>query len=65
MKDADLGLFSAMMVGIGSSLQDYIEHIFWLKELRVDYLLVIGLIPVPDTPFENRKPAHLLKLLES
>ncbi len=57
IKGAGLGLASVMMVGIGSSYQDYVDHIFWLKEVGVDHFAVTGLNPIPGTPFEGRRPA--------
>jgi len=57
IKDVGLGLNSVMMVGIGSSYQDYVDHIFWLREVGVDHFCITGLNPVPDTPFESCRPA--------
>ena len=57
IKDVGLRLNSVMMVGIGSSNQDYVNHIFWLKEVGVDHFCITGFNPIPGTPFENRRPA--------
>ena len=40
IKDVGLRLNSVMMVGIGSSNQDYVDHIFWLKEVGVDHFCI-------------------------
>jgi biotin synthase-like enzyme len=57
IKDVGLKLMSVMMVGIGSSYEDYIDQIFWLKEIGVDHFCVTGLNPMPSTPFETSMPA--------
>lgn len=57
IKQVGLGLTSVMMVGIGSSYQDYVEHIFWLKEIGVNHFCITGFNPIPGTPFEGRMPA--------
>jgi biotin synthase len=57
IKDVGLKLNSVMMVGIGSSHEDYINHIFWLKEVGVDHFCITGFNPIPGTPFEIRTPA--------
>jgi len=58
-----LGLFSIMMVGLGSRCEDYVEHIFWLKNFKnLTLLTVSGFNPIPGTPFENRRPANPLEV---
>ena len=57
IKDVGLKLNSVMMVGIGSSSEDYVDHIFWLKEVGVDHFCITGFNPIPGTPLENRMPA--------
>lgn len=55
----DLGLVSVMMVGIGSSYEDYIEHLFWLKGFKnLSFLPVTGLHPIPGTPFQDKPMAN-------
>jgi biotin synthase len=57
VKDVGLKLMSVMMVGIGSTYEDYINHIFWLKEVGVDHFAVTGFNPLPGTPLEAWRPA--------
>jgi len=57
IKDVGLKLNSVMMVGIGSSYKDYVDHIFWFKEVGVDHFCITGFNPIPGTPFETRMPA--------
>jgi len=54
-----LGLTSVMMVGIGSSYEDYVKHIFWLKRFEnLRHVCITGLIPNPGTPFQNKQIAN-------
>lgn len=54
-----LGLFSIIMVGIGSRYEDYVKHIFWLKSFKnLTLLTVSGFNPILGTPFEKRPPAN-------
>jgi biotin synthase len=57
IKDVGLKLNSVMMVGIGSSYKDYVNHIFWLKEVGVDHFCITGFNPIHGTPLETRMPA--------
>jgi len=57
IKEVGLKLVSVMMVGIGSSYEDYVNHIFWLKEVSVDHFCITGFNPIPGTPLETRMPA--------
>lgn len=57
IKAVGLKLMSVMMVGLGSSPADYVEHIFWLKEVGVDHFAVTGLNPIPNTPLAGESPA--------
>jgi len=57
IKEVGLKLNSVMMVGIGSSHEDYVNHIFWLKEVGVDHFCITGFNPIPGTPLETRMPA--------
>jgi len=47
IKDVVLKLNSVMMVGVGSSYEDYINYIFWLKEIGVNHFCITGLNPMP------------------
>lgn len=54
-----LGLTSVMMVGIGSSYEDLVEHIFWLKGFEnLSHFCITGLNPVPGTLFQNKPLAN-------
>lgn len=54
-----LGLMSVMMVGLGSSYQDYVSHLLWLKSFKnLSHLGITGLNPIPGTPFEDRPMAN-------
>ncbi len=54
-----IGLKSVMMVGIGSSYDDYVKHIFWFKKFEnIKSVSITGLRPIPSTPFENKPMAN-------
>lgn len=54
-----IGLTSVMMVGIGSSYEDYVKHIFWLKRFEnLSHVCITGLNPIPGTPFQNKPMAN-------
>jgi biotin synthase len=57
IRDVGLKLNSVMMVGIGSSYEDYVDYIFWLKEVGVGHFCITGLNPMLGTPFESHAPA--------
>ena len=54
-----LGLFSIIMVGIGSGYEDYVQHIFWLKSLKsLNFLTISGFNPISGTPLGDKPPAN-------
>lgn len=58
-----LGLKSVMMVGIGSSYEDYVKHIFWFKNFEnLSSITVTGLRPIPGAPFQNKPMANPLEV---
>jgi len=53
-----LGLTSVMMVGLGSSYEDYVNHLFWLKEFgNLQHFCTTGFNPIPGTPYEDKTQA--------
>ncbi|WP_456328899.1 radical SAM protein [Archaeoglobus sp.] len=63
INEVGLGLKSVMMVGLGSSYEDYVKHIFWLKKFEnLSSATVTGLRPIPGTPFQNRPMANPLEV---
>jgi biotin synthase len=57
VKSVGLKLMSVMMVGIRSTYEDYVNHIFWLKEIGIDHMPITGFNPLPSTPLEMSQPA--------
>jgi biotin synthase len=58
IKSVGLKLMSVMMVGIGSTYEDYVNHIFYLlKDVGVDHMPITGFNPIPGTPLEANQPA--------
>lgn len=61
--EAGLGLTSVMMVGLGSSYEDYVKHIFWLKKLGgLVHFPITGFRPIPGTLMEDRPVASPLEV---
>jgi len=59
INEAGLGLTSVMMVGIGSSYEDYVRHLFWFKKFEnLSHVCITGLNPIPGTPFESKPMAN-------
>lgn len=57
IKSVGLKLTSVMMVGIGSTYEDYVNHIFYLKDIGVDHMPITGFNSLPGTPLEVNRPA--------
>ena len=56
--DVGLGLKRVMMVGIGSTYEDYVDYMFWLKDFKnLTHFPITGFRPVPGTPLEKHKTA--------
>ena len=63
INEVGLGLTSVMMVGIGSSYEDYVKHIFWFKGFEnLSHVCITGLNPIPGTPFQNKPMANPLEV---
>jgi len=63
INNVGLGLNSVMMVGIGSSYEDYVKHLFWFKNFEhLSSVFITGLRPIPGTPFENKPMANPLEV---
>jgi biotin synthase len=63
INDIGLGLSSVIMVGIGSSYEDYVRHIFWLRKFKnLSRVAITGLRPIPGTPFQDRPMANPLEV---
>ena len=63
INEVGLGLKSVMMVGIGSSYEDYVKHIFWFKKFEnLSSVSITGLRPIPGTPFQNKPMANPLEV---
>jgi|Deesub1362B_J571_1020462.scaffolds.fasta_scaffold04210_2 biotin synthase len=61
--EVGLGLTSVMMVGLGSSYEDYVNHIFWLKKFKnLSHFPITGFRPIPGTPMENHPMASPIEV---
>lgn len=64
-KQAGLEVCSGMIIGMGETMAQRIEHAYLLKELDVDAVPVNLLSPVPGTQMENRQPLDPLEALKT
>lgn len=56
---AGLGLTSVMMVGIGSSYEDMVEHVFWYKGFKnLGHFCITGFNPIPGASLQNKPQAN-------
>jgi len=54
-----LGLTSVMMVGLGSSNEDYVKHLFWLKEFEnLSHFCITGLNPFLGSQIQGQNMAN-------
>jgi biotin synthase len=54
-----------MIIGLGETMEQRIEHAFLLKELDVDAVPVNVLNPVKGTRLENAKPLSPLEIIKT
>lgn len=54
-----LKLSTTMMIGIGSTYEDYVDHMFWFKDniKNLSRFSITALRPIPGTPMESRPMA--------
>ncbi|EHP87231.1 5,10-methenyltetrahydromethanopterin hydrogenase cofactor biosynthesis protein HmdB [Methanotorris formicicus] len=57
----DIELSSGLLIGIGESYEDRVEHLFYLKELGVGEIPIMGFNPYKDTPMENHPKCSALE----
>jgi len=53
VKKYNIELSSGLLIGIGESYEDRVDHLLFLKELDVNEIPVMGFNPYPGTPMEN------------
>ncbi len=60
-----LKLSTTIMVGVGSSYEDYVEHVFWLKEnmRNLSRISITVLRPIKGTPMENHPMGSVIEAL--
>ncbi|PJI08150.1 MULTISPECIES: biotin synthase BioB [Clostridium] len=64
-KKAGMEVCSGMIIGLGETIEQRIEHSFLLKELNVDAVPVNILNPVKGTRLQNAKPLPPLEILKT
>ncbi|MBW9221620.1 biotin synthase BioB [Methanothermococcus sp. SCGC AD-155-C09] len=53
VKKHGIELSSGLLLGVGESYGDRVNHLLFLKELGVDEIPIMGFNPYPGTPMEN------------
>lgn len=63
---AGLRLSTTIMVGIGSTYEDYVNHIFWLKEniRNLGRVAITVLRPIKGTPMESTPAGSVMEALK-
>lgn len=64
-KEAGMEVCSGMIIGLGETMEQRIEHAFLLKELEVDAVPVNVLNPIKGTKLENAKALSPLEILKT
>ena len=61
-----VGLASGIMIGVGETYEDRVEHIFYLKNFKNLRLVYIsGFFPIPGTPMGNQPPATSMEIAKT
>lgn len=64
-KEAGMEVCSGMIIGLGETMEQRIEHAFLLKKLEVDAVPVNVLNPIKGTKLENAKALSPLEILKT
>lgn len=64
-KKAGMEVCSGMIIGMGESMEQRIEHTFLLKELKVDAVPINILNPIKGTRLENAKSLSPMEIIKS
>lgn len=64
-KEAGMEVCSGMIIGMGETMEQRIEHTFLLKELDVDAVPVNVLNPIKGTRLEGAKPLSPLEIIKT
>jgi len=66
VNDANLELSSGLLIGIGESFLDRVNHLFLLKEFdTLGEIPIMGFNPYLDTPMENHPPCSLMEQMKT
>ncbi len=64
--EANLELSSGLLIGLGESYQDRVNHLFFLKELKnLGEIPIMGFNPYQGTPLENHPPCSLQEQMKT
>lgn len=64
--DAGIELSSGLLIGMGESYIDRVNHLFFLKEFpTLGEIPIMGFNPYQDTPMENHPPCNLVEQMKT
>jgi len=66
VEDEGIELSSGLLIGIGESYQDRVNHLFFLKEFHtLGEVPIMGFNPYMETPMENHPPCSLIEQMKT
>jgi len=66
VNDADIELSSGLLIGVGESYQDRVNHLFLLKEFpTLGEIPIMGFNPYLDTPMADHPPCSLIEQMKT
>lgn len=66
VSDAGIGLSSGLLIGIGESYEDRVDHLLFLSQFEtLEEIPIMGFNPYVDTPMENHPPCSMEEQLKT
>jgi len=66
VSDAGIGLSSGLLIGIGESYEDRVNHLMFLSKFKtLEEIPIMGFNPYADTPMENHPPCSIEEQLKT
>jgi len=66
ISEAELELSSGLLIGLGESYQDRVNHLFFLKEFpTLGEIPIMGFNPYQGTPMEHHPPCNLIEQMKT
>jgi len=66
ISDMEIELSSGLLIGLGESYQDRVDHLFFLKKFsQLGEIPIMGFNPYTNTPMENHPPCSLIEQMKT